>query len=77
MRLEIVSDGRVRADLFDSSGYSMISGEARGDVHTENEVPLDLADMARRAKAHRRRPGPCARCYADGYERCMCDPEAP
>lgn len=58
-RLEVVADGRVRADMFDDSGYSMISGEAHGDVHAENQVALDLADMARRAKAHggRKRPG--------------------
>jgi hypothetical protein len=49
-RLEVVADGRVRADLFDSSGYSMIRGEATGDVHPEVSTGLDLAAMKLRAE---------------------------
>ena len=58
MRLEILADGRLRADLFDGSGYSMVCGEVAGDTHEENSVPIDLLELKRRAAEHVERERP-------------------
>ena len=55
MRIEVVSDGRVRADFFDGSGYSMIDGESTGDVHEEVNKPLWLPEMRARVLAKQAR----------------------